>query len=296
VGVAAAATLCVGCTQFSVRRAALVPHQQPTLRSGQGMGVNKHEVSLGTPTLASLTSPKEVDGANAGVVLPRWEFNGAWRVQASPNFDIGLVVDWGLDKGSRSVDDDQPDPDNGDVRGGGFSFGYSFVASEALRIGLTADLLFYSIPYVEYRTCVSGCVVDFTDVKHDRETVPVFSIGITPSWRMSPNWAVFGGANLRNHPTIEKGDVELLVEVFDDEEVEPGPGNIVAAAGVEFTMGNGLRMMAYIFQPVYADPVQYGPTIGVNFTIPIGHFQTQPTLVPAPVPPGSFGAPSASAR
>lgn len=298
VGLCAAAILGTGCAQFSVRRAALVPHQQPSMRSGQGMGANKHEVSLGTSTLASLTEPKEVEGANAGVVLPRWQFNGAWRVQASDDLDLGLVIDWGLDKGSRSVDVDQPDPDNGDVRGGGFAFGYSFRAGEVFRIGLSGELLFYSIPYVEYRTCVNNCLgIPFTDVTHDRETIGVISLGVIPSWRLSPNWSVFGGANLRNHPTIEKGDVEIGVEVFDNEEVEAGPGNVVATAGVEFEADNGLRMTAFIYQPVYMDPVQYGPTVGIMFTIPVARMQTKPTLVPAPVPPGSYGTPpSASGR
>jgi hypothetical protein len=136
----------------------------------------------------------------------------------------------------------------------------------------------------------------FTDVSHDRETIPVLSIGLTPSWRLSPNWAVFGGVNLRNHPTIDKSDVEIGVEVLDDEEVSAGPGNVVAAAGVEFEMTNGLKMMAYIYQPVYMDPVEYGPTIGVNFTIPIARIQTQPQMVPAPLPPGAYGTPPHASR
>ncbi len=256
------------------------------------MGDNRHEVSLGSPTLATFGDPEVVEGANAGIVLPRWSFNGAWRFQARRNLDIGIVFDWGLDRGSRALAEDQPDPDNGDVRGGGLSLGYSFEASPVVNIGLAADLMLYSIPYVEYETCVDPiCLEPFTTVDRDRDTIPVVSIGIIPSFKLSRNLAAFAGANLRNHPTIRKGDIEMGIDL-DDEEVEAGPGNIVASAGLELALSNGLRAMAYVFQPVYMDPVEYGPTVGVAITIPLYRESSRPATVPyAPPPPAPYAPP-----
>jgi hypothetical protein len=273
-------SLCA-CTT-SVRRAALVPHQQPILRSGQGMGLNGHEVSLGSPTVASLTEPEVVEGENAGLVLPRWHLNGALRYQPKQNFDMGLILDWGLDAGSRALAEDQPDPDNGDVRGGGVSLGYSFQAGEMFKLGLGLDLILYSIPYVEYETCIDPlCLEPYTTIDRDRDTIPVMSLGIVPSWRLGTHWSAFAGANIRNHPTIRKGDIDDGIDI-EEEEVESGPGNVVASAGIEFEMTSGLRAMAYMYQPVYMDPVHYGPTIGVLVTIPLSR-DAPPSPAPAAV-------------
>lgn len=272
------------CTT-SVRRAALVPHQQPLIRSGQSMGDNRHELAVGSSTVATWDDPEVVDGANAGIAVPRWHFNGAYRLQPRPNFDLGLIMDWGLDKGSRSLSDDQPDPDNGDVQGFGVSLGYSLQTDGPLSIGFASDLIVYSIPWVEYETCIDPiCVLPFSTVEEDRDLIAVLSLGIIPSYRIGRHVSVFAGANLRNHPTIQKSDIEIGPD-FEDDEVESGPGNIVASGGAELELANGLRAMLYVYQPIYMDPVRYGPTVGVSLTIPLA----RTAAPPAAPPPGAPG-------
>ena len=283
VGIGLASPACT----TSVRRAALVPHQQPLARSGQSMGSNRHEVNLGSSTLATFDEPAVVEGENAGIVLPRWHFNGGWRFQPRPDFDLGLVIDWGLEAGSKPLADDQPDPDNGDVRGGGFSLGYSFATDSPLRIGVGLDLLVYSIPYIEYETCIDViCPQPFTTVDRDRDLIPVMSLGVVPSYRFGRFLSVFAGATLRNHPTIRKSDIED--DIFDDEDVESGPGNVVASGGAELELANGMRAMVYVYQPIYMDPVEYGPTIGLSVTIPLARAAAPPVGTAPGSAPGAI--------
>jgi len=280
-----------GCTQYSVRRAALVPHQQPIQRSGQAIGNSRIELGLGSPTLGSFVEPKEAEGANAGIVLPRHEITGNFRARVTKNLDLGLIWDHGFDQGSRKVAEDMPNPDNGDVMGYGVSMYFAAPIDPTFSVGIGADLLLYSIPYVEYRTCVENCFgEEFTIIDEERDTIPVISLAVIPSWKLNEKVALFAGATLRNHPTIEKSDVEGP-ELFDDEEVDMGPENIVLSAGVEVTLGAGIRGMAYVFQPAAGQPVNYGPTFGIGFTIPLIRDQPQPpqqqqiTAPPGPYPP-----------
>jgi len=291
----ALAVLASACTTYSVRRAALVPHQQPLQRSGQGMGASRMEVGLGSPTVGSVVAPKEAEGANAGIVLRRHELTGNLRARVTRNLDLGLLWDHGFDQGSRKVNDDMPNPDNGDVYGYGISMYFSAPLDPTFSVGIGADLLLYSIPYVEYRTCVDNCFGEpFTIVDEERDTIPVVSIGVIPSWKVNDNLVLFAGATLRNHPTIEKSDIEGP-ELFDDEEVDMGPENIVFSAGVEVAMPGGIRGMAYVFQPAAGNPVNYGPTVGIGFRIPLVREQRVPGPLapPPPAPAGTYPPPPA---
>jgi len=266
----AALLLSAGSGTRKVQRAALVPHQQPIQRSGQPIGDNRGELSFGTSTLSLITDPKEAPDANAGLFIPRYHLNGAARVRLTRRFDVGLLWDYGLDKGSKAIQEGQPPVEYGDVYGGGVSMMYSIPASDELSVGIGMDLLFYSIPYVEYSTCIDNCALDpFDIVTHDRNTIPVVALGIMPSWRLSPEITAFGGITARNHPTIPRTEIEGP-QLFEDDPVEAGPMNFVANAGVEYNFVNGMRAMVHVFQPIFADPVRYGPTFGASFTIPLG--------------------------
>ena len=258
-----------GCATYSVRRAALVPHLAPTPRNGQPLD-GRHEVSIGSSTLVSAHAPGEGD-TDAGVEIPRVDLNGALRFRIGDDVDLGFVWDQGLEEGARGIAEDQPTPDNGDVFGGGFSLQYAapFPAEPRFRIGMTLDLLYYSVPYVEYRTCVEGCA-PMTTIERGRAGIPVISIGMIPSYRFE-RWTVYGGLTARNHPTIERGEIESDLD-FDSgsDEVSAGPFNLVASAGVDVPLHRSLRASLQLYQAITQTPVAYGPTLAVAVAIPFG--------------------------
>ncbi len=281
------------CTE-SVRRAALVPNMQPIQRSGQPIGDTAVELGVGSPTLVSTAEPKEAKDANAGIVLPRWEVNGALRARLTHNLDIGLIFDQGMKSGARKVNEDMPFPDNGNVYGYGCSLFYSREVGDKLDLGLGLDVAFYSIPYVEYRTCTGeDCILgDYTIVFEDRDMVGVMALGVIPSYRVSEKLTLFAGATVRNHPTIEKSDVENSLDpLFDPEDVEAGPLNLVVSGGAEVQLGGGFKAMAYIFQPVTRDPVVYGPSFGLALAIPLAGDRRSARQQPRPPQPDPYGPP-----
>jgi hypothetical protein len=288
-----AVLLCAASGTQKVQRAALVPHQQPIQHSGQPIGDNRGEFALGTSTLSVLTDPEIAPDTNAGLYIPRYHVSGAARLRISRELDMGLLYDQGLNKGKIPIQEGQPPVEHGDVYGGGLTMHYAWVtANPDFSIGLGFDLIFYSVPYVEYKSCLTEVCVDpdalWENEVEKRDNVAVLALGVTPSWRLSPTLAAFGGMTVRNHPTVPRTTIEMPDLGDDDDVIQRGPANFVANAGIEMTFGNGLRGMVHIFQPVYGDPVRYGPTFGAQFVIPLGRDK------PAGVAPGPMPAPVAS--
>jgi hypothetical protein len=248
------------CSQYSVRRAALVPNLAPTPRTGQPLD-GQAELHLGTAHAVSIADPSTSE--NVGVHVPRIDLNGAVRLRIGADTDIGFVYDEGFEAGSISVRPDQPTP-SGNVRGGGVSVHTSFPIAPEWRLAFAADVLLYSIPYVEYRTC-TNCMEAWTDISERRVATLVASLGVIGSWRRGP-WTVFGGLTMRNHPTTRLSSVEIFAS--SDEDVSAGPFNVIAAIGAEYAFGPGLRAQLQIYQPIAQDPVAYMPTIAVSFAIP----------------------------
>lgn len=257
-----AAALGAGCTH-SIRRAALVPHQQPIAHSGTL--VRSPEVSVGSPSLASTRKPRVAASENAGIVIPRWQGQGALRLPWGNATTIGFHVDYGLDQDSVALSDDQPDP-KGDTMGAAVSMFYTAIVSPDFEVGVGGQLWLYSIPYVEYDTCVNCLGGVYTEVDHDRNLIPVVSIGILPTFKVAPNVSLFGGVNIRNHPTIEKSDFSIGPESDVDEEVESGPPNAIASIGGDIMLTHKIRLTGYLHRPIAAKPVVYGVTAGFMLT------------------------------
>lgn len=268
---------------YKVQRAGLVPHQQPNQRSGRPIGDNRSEFSLGTSTLSLLADPKKAPDANAGLYIPRVHVSGALRFRMNRRLDLGVLWDHGLDRGSIPIQQGQPVVDNGDVYGGGITTQYVVeTGNPDLTVGFGLDVLLYSIPYVEYRDCITNCIPGdpFEIDKRDRNRIWVGAFGITPAWRLDENISVFGGVTMRNHPTVPR--VEIEGAIGDQDPVESGPANFITNAGIEYSFDNGVRAMVHVFQPIYADPVRYGPTFGAAITIPLSR---DPKHDPGAMPP-----------
>ncbi len=254
-----------GCARYSVRRSALVPQPTPTLRTGQPME-RVAELSLGMSTLASVQAPAEGDDS-AGLHISRHQANGNLRFRPTRNFDLGIIMERGFSSGATALASDQPTPDHGDAVGFGTSLHYSIETRDpGFRIGIGADLLTYNIPNVEYRTCYENCDgVVATEVVEKNTMVPVYSVAVTPSWRLQ-RWTVHGGVTIRNHPSIARGGTEGF---YDTDDLEAGPPNVIISAGAEYALANGIKAAVVVHKNLAIDPVEYGPTVAALITVPL---------------------------
>jgi hypothetical protein len=164
------------------------------------------------------------------------------------------------------------DPTQAPVREGAASiFGlatrYSFATPDPrLSIGTALELMSYSMPVVEYRTCVEYCDengVSGIEMHTGTESTGSFGLGITPTFR-SGAIAFYGGVYARRHPTIERKGMEIGGEY--DEDIAGGNYNFMLHAGIE-VRASVLSFSASIQQDVTRDPVQYGPSVGFALAI-----------------------------
>jgi hypothetical protein len=271
----------VGCARYSVRRSALVPQPTPTMRTGQPME-RAAELSVGMGTLASAQAPVEGDDS-AGLHISRHQANGNLRFRPTRNFDLGIILERGFSSGATALASDQPTPDHGDAIGFGTSLHYSIETRDpGFRIGVAADLLTYNIPNVEYRTCVENCEgVVATEVVEKNTMVPVYSVAVTPSWRVHQQWTVHGGVTIRNHPIIARGGTEGF---YDTDDLEAGPPNVILSVGAEYALENGIKAAVVVHKNMAIDPVEYGPTVAALITIPLT------SAPPKPAPASRVGA------
>ncbi len=260
--------LCVAassCTTNSVRRAALVPHQQPIAHSGAALDTS--EFSIGSPTLLRTGEPTlSSNRQDAGIAIPRFTGQGGIRIPipSAKNASFGIHGEYGRGKSATQLSDDQPTT-QGNVIGGAFSSTVTVTLSPQWDIGLGWQFWMYSVPLIEYSTCID-CTIGVTRVEHTRELVSVVSAAILPTFHFNDDVDFFGGITARNHPTAEKSSIEPE-RIIDDEAVQFGPGNAIISLGADVRLSDRIKLTGFVYQPVSRDPARYGASGGVTLTI-----------------------------
>lgn len=274
------------CNVNRVNRAALVPHMTPTLKSGAPMET-PGEFSIGASSLAHTTLGSTDD--TAAVEVPGTQARGDMRLRVGQHVALGLLYEEGFDAGAKKSKEAQPDVDAGNTRGFGFSLAGAIPTSNPrVSVGINTELVFWSVPWIEYSTCVQNCGgFQWTVMTEDRASVSQIALGIVPTYSTG-KMNVWGGVTFRNHPTIEQKGTEVGVDISD--EVEEGSFNTVISAGADIELGGGFRAGATLYQVVQGEPAKYGPSLAVMMTIPLGRKDTPPAA-----PTGAPTAPAAPA-
>jgi hypothetical protein len=260
LAVAAIASMASVTFNMPNRRAAQVPHQQPIAHSGAK--IQSTEISVGTPVIASSSQPRLADGENAGIVIPRFLGQARLRLPIWSSTSIGFHFERGLDKGATALSANQPAPGGG-ITGFAASLFRTENVSPKFDIGFGGQLWYYYLPVAEYDTCV-GCS-DFIFVKRHRNGIAVLSLGVLPTYEVTPGVSLFAGLTLRNHPTVEKSDIPVG-PVNVDEEVEAGRFDAVGSFGADAVLTEHVKLTFYWHRPFTAKPVVYGTSAGLMLT------------------------------
>lgn len=254
---------CIG----NVQRAARVPHPGVPLASGQPLG-STAELTVGLSNVTDIVTPRVGDASQA-VEVPSTEMRDELRFRIGRRGQLGVVYEQGFGRTSQRPDATQAPVGDGDVAGFGVTGGYAFETSTpGLSVGVTGEMLGWSVPYVEYTTCTS-CPTSYTVMSHGRANPVTLGVGVAPSYRSGPI-TVFGGAFARNHPTAQRKQYGADITFDDDGDVHSGPFNLLLHAGVELELARRLSAVLVVHQDLVADPVRYGPGIGVALTGRLG--------------------------
>jgi hypothetical protein len=251
---------CLNPPVYQVQRSVRAPRATVPLRTGQPLA-GPVELTVGASNAANLSRPKLGD-ENAAVEVPTYQGRGELRVRLAKNGELALIHERGVGDSAIKLDSTQAPIGEGSPHGTGFAVRYA-APTEHLVIGIEMELMAWSLPYVEYRTCVENCEFhpQSQQMMIDRGTAtkPTFGFGLTPSYQHG-NLTLFGGAFARNHPTIERKGTEI--SSFNDEDVSQGPLNLLLHAGAAYRFGGWLTAMLVINQDLIQDPVRYGPGLG----------------------------------
>lgn len=260
-------SLLVGCVSDRRRRAALVPRAVPRMTSGQPL-TGAAQLSAGVSSVAHLGSPSG-DHPSTGLEVPGTQLHGDLRARIGESASFGFIYEDGLDQGATKLTKTAPEVDGRTgVHGYGVSFDVSIrTPSPKFRVGVGADLIIWSAPYVEYETCARDeeCF-PFRVTKTGRDSATTFAASLTPSYRVAEGVALFGGVTMRHHPHIDQGDV------FDEEpDVASGPLNFLVSGGAEVAFADGAVLASAVaYWDASRDPVKYKPGLGMLLSLPLG--------------------------
>jgi hypothetical protein len=245
---------------YRVQRAARVPHAAVPLRTGQPLA-GPVELTVGASNLDDVIAPERGDAAT-GVEVARRQVRGELRFRIGRHGEAALVHERGVGPPAHRLDDGTAPIGDGDPHGTGGALRYAILDdTRKFALGIDVEVLQWSLPYVEYRTCVENCVGS-SGTTIDRGTVHETTVGfgLTPTYRHR-RWVVFGGAFVRNHPTVVRKGTEY--STMNSEDVEGGPTNVLLHAGFAYQLLDGISVLLLGHQNVTTDPVRYGPGLAV---------------------------------
>lgn len=216
-------------------------------------------LDVGMSNAANTSRPEAGDQMKA-LEVPTYQLRGELRIRLFERGEVAFLHERALGKPTK-IDPTQADVDSGQPWSAGMAVRYSIAPhGQPWSVGLGVELMRWSIPYIEYRTCVENCegVDDFQE-DHGQTGEMTFGVGITPAYRVG-RFTIFGGVHMRNHPTINRKGTEYTE--YNDEDLEAGPPNWMLNAGVAVKLG-AFTALALVHQDLDTDPVRYGPGIGV---------------------------------
>ncbi len=282
LSVALALILACGCQTYTQNRAALVPHSTPMAIDGQPMQ-SVGQLGLGASNVADMVAPTAGD-PRAGDVVPGTQLRGEIALRVGSSGMIWGAYEQGLSATGQAVSASLPNLHDSDVIGAGTGFAWSIATSNPhWRIGVSTELMFWSVPWVQYTTCVStNCdSPGFTYSDRGSDLVPTLAFGITPSYHSGP-LTLFGGVTARNQPTIT--GLIYTQDPDSDADVQNGPFNVTLHAGVEYEVSDAVKISLLVHQTVTTNPIESGPGIGLMVRIPFGGARPlEPPAAPAPV-------------
>jgi hypothetical protein len=256
--------LTTGCIapQYRVQRSARVPHATSPLYTGQPVA-GVAELSLAGSTVGDIVEP-EKGPSTAALEIPKQQIRADLRVRVGARGELGIIHERGLGEAAKLDPTQAPIPD-GNPTGSGAALRYSAPVTDKWSIGLATEIIVWSIPWVEYRTCVADCGgAPLQETQRGSATIGSFGVGVTPSYRAGA-FVAFGGLFARTHPTIERKGMEY--GNYDDDDVSSGPFNILVQAGVGYQVSREVGFLARFEQNLSRDPVRYGPTVGLALSL-----------------------------
>lgn len=245
---------------YRIQRTVRVPHAAAPLWDGAPMQ-GPVELSGGVSSALDLWSPQRHD-PGASVEVPSQQVRAELRLRMRRDFQLALIHQRALAGSYRPLDVTQAPVRDGAAKSVGLALRYSIHVGDSpgFTIGLGVEAHVWTLPYVEYMSCISRCDGTPLQVQRGNAAVGVLAYSLVPAYR-SGRWTVFGGLYLTPHPSVRRKSTEAGPAAYDSE-VEAGDMNLVVHAGVELSVRQ-LSVLAQIQDDLSVSPVSYAPSFGL---------------------------------
>jgi hypothetical protein len=241
---------------YRVQRSARVPRPTVPLRTGQPLA-GPIELTLGASSVANTKRPTAGNEMKA-LEIPDHQVRGELRIRLFKRGELAIIHERAIGRATK-LDPTQADVESGQPWGAGAALRGSIDPGGPVTVGIDVELMRWSVPFTEERVCVDNCEgVDSYQSIRSRTGEATWGIGLTPAYRFG-RWSLFGGAFLRNHPTIVRKGTEY--SEYNDEDTEAGPINVLLHVGAAIRFG-AFTGLVLVHQDIDRDPVYYGPGIG----------------------------------
>lgn len=253
------------CNTYVNHRTAIVPHASPVTWDGQPVATSG-QVSIGADTLVDLVKPTAGDSTQANQV-PQHQGRGMLTGRINDRVALSAIYQRAVTNNTTVLSDTAPRLTDASLTGYGAAMKIAIpTETPGLRVGLAFEAVVWSVPWAQFSTCSSdldGC----GHVASDRsDLVPTLGVGLVPSYR-DGRMTYFGGASIRNQPTIS--EVTVTEGAPDSSGPDTGPATITFMAGAGVDVGHGVHANAFVHQTI-GGPIDYGPSVGFEVAIPLG--------------------------
>jgi hypothetical protein len=238
-----------------------VPHPAAPLRTGAPLD-GPVELSIGASNFGDLSAPRRTD-PDAAVEVPSTQIRAELRAKLGNNGELAAIHEQAIESTITPLDPTQAPVEHDAPTSNGLALRYAMPLDgvPGLTLGVGIEMLSWSIPYVEYRSCVDNCAgAPVQQVTRATDSIGVVAFSIAPAYRFG-NWTIFGGFYAAPHPTIVRKGTELSATDYDSD-ISAGDYNYVFSAGAEYRYG-ALSLLAHIQDDLIAAPVAYAPSFGV---------------------------------
>lgn len=253
------------CITYDVRQSSLVPVAAPPPPPPPQLTRSGVDAYVGDRTVTFLGRPELAPNERAGLWIPRTQLNGALSY-AWPRVAFRTVWLVGLAEGATAAAPTTlPNPGDAVIGFGPGVVVHATSPESRLTLSFGVDTLVLSVPSYVIATCTSYCdedgLADGAVVeRHQRDAVSLYALSVTAGWRIDDTTTLGGVVSMQNHPT----NVERFTSDAADAEVQDGPLNVIVGANVEVRIVPWLSAIAELSWPVTAEPVRYGPIVGVG--------------------------------
>lgn len=256
------AALCssLGCGATRVQQSTLVPAATlppPPRHDGT------IDLYLEDSTVTFVSRPERAPDSNAGLWIARHNFQGELTLHANEYFALRFGALQSLSAGAvRATPTTIRNPGD-DLRGAGFGATANVpLGQEQTRLFLVADFALLYLPSF-VRTACGNCDRDdpYLAGHVDTRAVGRVAVALTLAHALSSDVRLFASGAVANHPTNREEFDSDTEAVHAD--VDFGPANVTVGLGAEIDVA-WLSFVPYVQWPVTADPVRYGPIVGLG--------------------------------